>query len=141
MVGSHLCTSLTMKEEGENNVLIYYAGAGTGFRKSDWYSVWQGTRKWDLFGERNTEIHRNQRRLVANIYSLSNMKKLEPYVDSAIAVFITKMAEMSGQQVDISYWTHLFGFGWFSHLFCCCYSFPIAIFGTWNQDLMGWIQM
>ncbi|QKX59663.1 uncharacterized protein TRUGW13939_06803 [Talaromyces rugulosus] len=88
--------------------IIY--GAGTGFRKSDWYSVWQGTRKWDLFGERNTEIHRNQRRLVANTYSLSNMKKLEPYVDSAIGVFITKMAEMSGQQVDISYWTHLFGF-------------------------------
>jgi hypothetical protein len=121
---------------------MYYAGAGTGFSKSDWYSVWQGTRKWDLFGERNTEIHRNQRRLVANIYSLSNMKKLEPYVDSAIGVFITKMAEMSGQQVDISYWTHLFGFGSFSHiLFLLLRFFSNGNFRYMDQDLMRWMQM
>ncbi|KAK3678025.1 hypothetical protein LTR78_002120 [Recurvomyces mirabilis] len=31
-------------------------GAGTKFRKSEWYSVWQGHRKFDLFGERNEQF-------------------------------------------------------------------------------------
>ncbi|KMU88386.1 pisatin demethylase [Coccidioides immitis H538.4] len=85
-------------------------GAGGDFRKSDWYSVWQGLRKWDLFGERNESIHRAQRRLVSQIYSLSNMKKLEPYVDKAVVLFMTKMSEMQGQQVNMSKWAQLFAF-------------------------------
>lgn len=91
--------------------MLITSGAGTAFRKSDWYSVWQGTRKWDLFSERSEEIHRNQRRLVSNIYSLSNMKKLEPYVNKAVLTFISKMSEMKDQQINMSYWIQLFGFG------------------------------
>lgn len=35
-----------------NSIKTIY-GAGTKFRKSDWYSVWQGHRKFDLFAERD----------------------------------------------------------------------------------------
>ncbi len=39
-------------------------GAGARFRKSDWYSVWQGHRKFDLFAEQDEKPHASQRRLV-----------------------------------------------------------------------------
>ncbi|KAH6658877.1 cytochrome P450 family protein [Truncatella angustata] len=85
-------------------------GAGNDFRKSDWYSVWQGSRKWDLFSERNEDIHRSQRRLVSHIYSLSSMKKLEPYVDNAITFFLTKLSTMEGQRIDVNKWVRLFAY-------------------------------
>ncbi|KAL3482853.1 cytochrome P450 [Aspergillus germanicus] len=79
--------------------IIY--GAGNDFRKSDWYMPWQGNRKWDLFSERNESIHRAQRRLVSHIYSLSNMKKLEPYVDSAILFLLKKTGFHGSKSADI----------------------------------------
>ncbi|KID78805.1 Cytochrome P450 family protein, partial [Metarhizium brunneum ARSEF 3297] len=85
-------------------------GPGNDFRKSDWYMPWQGNRKWDLFAERNESIHRAQRRLVSHIYSLSNMKKLEPYVDSAIVFLLKKLASMQGQEIDVGRWTRLFAY-------------------------------
>ncbi|KFY24339.1 hypothetical protein V491_02193 [Pseudogymnoascus sp. VKM F-3775] len=88
--------------------IIY--GAGNNFRKSDWYSVWQGTRKWDLFSERNEDIHRAQRRLVSHIYSLSSMKKLEPYVDQSVAFFLNKLSTMEGQEIDVNKWVRLFAY-------------------------------
>jgi hypothetical protein len=72
---------------------------------------WQGNRKWDLFSERNENIHRGQRRLVSHIYSLSNMKKLEPYVDSAILYLLKKLGSMEGEKIDVGRWTRLFAYG------------------------------
>ena len=72
---------------------------------------WQGHRKWDLFSERNENIHRAQRRLVNHIYSLSSMKKLEPYVDDAVTFFLTKLSTMDGQRIDVGRWTRLFAYG------------------------------
>ncbi|KAI1924231.1 hypothetical protein LOZ65_003126 [Ophidiomyces ophidiicola] len=85
-------------------------GAGTGFRKSDWYCVWQGIRKWDLFGERNEDIHRGQRRLVSNIYSLSNMKKLEPYVNNTVKLFLSNVFKADKRSINLSLWIQLFAF-------------------------------
>jgi len=83
-------------------------GAGSKFRKSDWYSVAQGHRKFDLFAERDETIHAKQRRLVSNIYSMSGLKALEGYVDNTINVFMMKMKEMQGQSVDLGNWVQLF---------------------------------
>lgn len=82
-----VCSSIFIPEFHETN---NPKGAGNDFRKRDWYMLWQGNRKGDLFSERNESIHRAQRRLVSHIYSLSNMKKLEPYVDSAILFLLKK---------------------------------------------------
>ena len=72
---------------------------------------WQGNRKWDLFSERNENVHRAQRRLVSHIYSLSSMKKLEPYVDNAVTFFLTRLSKMEGQRIDVGRWTRLFAYG------------------------------
>ena len=86
-------------------------GAGTKFRKSDWYSVWQGHRKFDLFAERDESIHGAQRRLVSRIYSMESLKELETYVDDAVSHFIKKMLERQGQTIDMGLFVQLFAFG------------------------------
>jgi cytochrome P450 len=90
--------------------LIY--GAGTKFRKSDWYSVWQGHRKFDLFGGRDEKVHGQHRRLISSIYSLDQLKKLEPGVDTAISLFIKRVDELAkgGESIDMSKWAQLFAF-------------------------------
>ncbi|MCJ1363635.1 hypothetical protein MMC16_002742 [Acarospora aff. strigata] len=85
-------------------------GAGTSFRKSDWYSVWQGHRKFDLFAERDERIHSSQRRLVSRIYSMDGLRNLEKYVDDAMSHFMMKMREMQGQNVNMGLWVQLFAF-------------------------------
>ncbi|KAI4127866.1 MAG: hypothetical protein LQ347_004420 [Umbilicaria vellea] len=85
-------------------------GAGTKFKKSDWYSVWQGHRKFDLFAERDERIHGSQRRLVSRIYSMDSLEDLEKYVDDAVDVFKTKMQELQGRSVNMGLWVQLFAF-------------------------------
>ncbi len=86
-------------------------GVGTKFRKSDWYSVWQGHRKFDLFAERDEGIHGRQRRLVSRIYSMESLKDLEMYVNDAVSHLMTKMLERKGQSIDMGLFVQLFAFG------------------------------
>lgn len=88
-------------------------GAGSKFWKSDWYSVWQGHLVFDLFGERNEKIHGKQRRLVSNIYSLDQLKKMESYVDSTLDLFLKRLGEVGkgGKGVDMGKWAQMFAFG------------------------------
>lgn len=85
-------------------------GAGTKFRKSDWYSVWQGHRKFDLFAERNERLHGEQRRLVSRAYAMESLKDLEPYVDNAVNVFLDNMSQRQDQTIDMGNWVQLFAF-------------------------------
>jgi cytochrome P450 len=93
-------------------------GAGNKFRKSEWYSVWQGHRKFDLFAERDEAIHRTQRRLVSNAYSMDALKKLEPYVDQTLTVLLSKLSEFAingkDRTIDMALWAQLFAFGMFT---------------------------
>lgn len=86
-------------------------GAGTKFRKSSWYSVWQGRRKFDLFAERDEKIHGQQRRLVSNIYAMESLKDLEKYVDDAIARFIDIMHNSQNKSFNMGRFVQLFAFG------------------------------
>jgi cytochrome P450 len=86
-------------------------GAGSKFRKSSWYGVVQGHRKFDLFAEQNESVHGAQRRLVSRIYSLDNLKSLEPYVNETISHFVGKMHDLQGSRVDMGKWMQLFAFG------------------------------
>ncbi|KAF2120620.1 cytochrome P450 [Lophiotrema nucula] len=80
------------------------------FRKSDWYSVWQGHRKFDIFAGRDIKVHAQQRRLTARAFSLESLKELEPYIDNMIETFCRKMKGMAGEKVDMAYWLQLFAF-------------------------------
>ncbi|KAI9713247.1 MAG: hypothetical protein M1820_001234 [Bogoriella megaspora] len=84
--------------------------AGTKFRKSEWYGVWQGHRKFDLFAERDERLHGQQRRLVSRPYSMESLKDLEPYVDDAVRVFLSNMEKSKGQSIDMGNWVQLFAF-------------------------------
>lgn len=86
-------------------------GAGTKFAKSPWYSVWQGHRKFDLFAERDENIHSAQRRLVSRIYSMESLKDLEKYVDNAVAHFMTIMQTRQNQDTNMGLFVQLFAFG------------------------------
>ncbi|KAJ8112601.1 hypothetical protein OPT61_g5064 [Boeremia exigua] len=83
-------------------------GAGSKFRKSAWYSVWQGHRTFDLFGERDERIHGKQRRLVSNIYSLDQLKKMEPYVDSTLTLFLGRLRDIGEKgAIDMGKWAQI----------------------------------
>ncbi|KAK5133694.1 hypothetical protein LTR08_007448 [Meristemomyces frigidus] len=86
-------------------------GAGSKFRKSDWYSVWQGHRKFDLFAERDERIHGEQRRLLSRMYAMESLRGLEPFVDDAVNVFLDNMRQRSHQVIDLGIWVQLFAFG------------------------------
>ncbi|KAF2109828.1 cytochrome P450 [Lophiotrema nucula] len=85
-------------------------GAGSKFRKSEWYSVWQGHRKFDLFAERDETVHRAQRRLVSNVYSMDTLKRFEPWVDKAIKNLLAKLSTLGTTSVDMGRWAQLFAF-------------------------------
>ncbi|KAI9677353.1 MAG: hypothetical protein M1822_008160 [Bathelium mastoideum] len=85
-------------------------GAGTKFRKSDIYSVFQGHRKFDIFPERDEKIHGAQRKLVARAYAMDCMKDLEPYVNDAIRFFLNCMDQMKEESIDMGNWFQLFAF-------------------------------
>ncbi|KAF2157283.1 cytochrome P450 [Myriangium duriaei CBS 260.36] len=85
-------------------------GAGSKFSKSDWYSVWQGHRKFDLFGERNEKVHAQQRKLVSRAYAMETLKDLEPYVESTIGTLFENLDRRQGQIIDLGNWVQLFAF-------------------------------
>lgn len=93
------------------NAIKKIYGAGTKFRKSDWYSVWQGRRKFDLFPERDERIHASQRRLVSGIYAMNSLAQYQGKVDEAIEVMVQQMRQKGGETVDLGVWLQLFAFG------------------------------
>lgn len=86
-------------------------GPGTKFRKSEWYSVLQGHRKFDLFAEQDETIRGSQRRLVSRIYAMDSLKDLEKYVQEAVHHFVTRLYETQGTKIDFGLWLQLFAFG------------------------------
>jgi cytochrome P450 len=57
-------------------------------------------------------VHGQHRRLISSIYSLEQLKKLEPGVDTAISLFIQRLGEVTKDRasVDMSKWAQLFAF-------------------------------
>ncbi|KAF1962628.1 cytochrome P450 [Byssothecium circinans] len=88
--------------------IIY--GAGTKFHKSDWYSVWQGHRKFDLFAERDEKIHGSQRRLVSKIYSMDSLRRLEKSVNTALRLLLDRLSKISDAPINMGLWAQLFAF-------------------------------
>jgi len=106
-------------------------GAGTRFRKSDWYSVWQGHRKFDLFAERDEKVHASQRRLISRAYAMESLKDLEPYVNNAVNVFLDNMAERQSQIIDMGKWVQLFAFDVIGEI---TFSKPFGFMDAANDD-------
>ncbi|KAI0489982.1 cytochrome P450 [Xylaria cf. heliscus] len=91
--------------------LQIYRVSGT-YPKSASYSVFKGSRPFDLAGERNEKIHAAQRRLVARAYSMESTLRLESHIDELLTTFLNKLdaVAFSKQTIDIGYWLQLFAF-------------------------------
>lgn len=85
--------------------------AGNKFHKAAAYNVVQGTRSFDLVGQRNEKIHSEQRKLVARAYSMDSMVHLEPKVDLVISQMVEQLDKISGQTIDLGLWMQLYAFG------------------------------
>ncbi|PKK53600.1 hypothetical protein CI102_1839 [Trichoderma harzianum] len=82
------------------------------FVKSACYAVLQGSRPFDLTGERNEKIHSAQRRLVARPYSMESVVYLERQVTHLIDDLLIKFDTFasSSRSIDIGNWFQLFAF-------------------------------
>ncbi|KAI0200766.1 cytochrome P450 [Astrocystis sublimbata] len=93
--------------------LRIYRISGT-FPKSACYAVLQGSRSFDLAGERNEKVHAAQRRLVARPYSMESILRLEPQIDELVRSLLDKLdavaATSTSNVIDLGYWLQLFAF-------------------------------
>ncbi|KAF4550322.1 Cytochrome P450-like protein 22 [Elsinoe fawcettii] len=85
-------------------------GPGSKFRKSDWYSVWQGSQKTDLFAERDIQTHANLKRKISRIYAMSSLTPLEKWIDDAVDCFMDQMGKRGTDVVDLGTWLQLLAF-------------------------------
>jgi hypothetical protein len=86
-------------------------GINSGFKKSEWYEPVHGTRKFDLFGGQDEEVHRRHRRLVNHTYSLVSLREVEKFMDGTIEKLVRKLKGVTGQVIDLGLWLQLAAFG------------------------------
>lgn len=66
-----------------------------------------------IFATQNEAIHRQLKRPIANVYSMSNLLSFEPYVDMALRVFIEQIDrrfEQNETTFDLSKWLQMLAF-------------------------------
>ncbi|EXF78391.1 hypothetical protein CFIO01_11652 [Colletotrichum fioriniae PJ7] len=89
-------------------------GIGKGFLKSAWYEAsspvglpWQ-----DLFTDRDGARHAANRRLVANLYSVTSLRAMEPDVEDCLRVFVKQLEDLSQTQnpIDLQFWMQCYAF-------------------------------
>ncbi|KAI1296154.1 cytochrome P450 [Xylaria venustula] len=97
---------------GDPEAFLQIYRIANAFPKSASYSVVQGSRPFDLTGERNEKTHTAQRKLVARPYSMASTKKLEPQLDELVSNLLRKLDVLAAepQAIDLGYWLQLFAF-------------------------------
>ncbi len=63
-----------------------------------------------LFTTRDPTYHKNLKRPVAQLFSMTNMKNYEIYTDECTRIFIDTMRELQGQPVDLGAWIQWYAF-------------------------------
>ena len=91
--------------------IIY--GIKSGYVKTDFYPVWRNTslsKYPDHFSNVDEKLHADRRRIVNNVYSLSNVLKSEEYIDKCSELFIRRMDEYAdqGTVVDFGMWLQMY---------------------------------
>jgi hypothetical protein len=82
--------------------------------QTSFYSVfspfYQGTPLDSLFSTRNPIYHKNLKKPVANLFSMTNLRSYEIYVDECSDIFMDAMRDLEGQPVDLSKWLQWYAF-------------------------------
>ena len=63
-----------------------------------------------MFTVRDPAAHQALRRPVAQKFSMSSIKSLEPFADECSAIFIDAMRDLEGQRVDLGAWLQWYAF-------------------------------
>lgn len=63
-----------------------------------------------MFSVRDPIAHQALRRPVAQKFSMSSIKSLEPFADECTGIFIDAMRDLEGQQVDLGAWLQWYAF-------------------------------
>ncbi|POR32389.1 hypothetical protein TPAR_07402 [Tolypocladium paradoxum] len=71
-----------------------------------------------LFTDRNTTRHASQRRMVANLYSVTALRSMEDSVDECIGLYEKRLNELaaSGEPFDLQFWIQSYAFDVISQL-------------------------
>jgi len=72
--------------------------------------VYQGAPLDSLFSTRDPVYHKNVKKPVANLFSMTNLKSYEIYVDECNDIFLNAMRDLEGQVVDLSKWLQWYAF-------------------------------
>ncbi|KAJ5151645.1 hypothetical protein N7492_009940 [Penicillium capsulatum] len=91
-------------------------------KRGDWYQAWGHPQITNLFNEQNQQQHAEDRRKVANAYSMTSLVSYEPYVNESTALLAQRLSEFAkaGLPMDLGYWLH-------------CYAFDMIGFITFGQ--------
>jgi hypothetical protein len=78
-------------------------------KKASFYTIWQNktfSKYPDNFSNTNERLHSERRRIVNNVYSMSTILSLEPYIDTCSALFMKRMGEFSDSSavIDLGDW-------------------------------------
>lgn len=90
--------------------------------KTHFYPVW-GSNNFskypDHFVNTDEKLHSSRRRIVNNVYSMSTILTLEPYIDDCGAMLIQRLDEFatSGTVVNLGQWLHWYAFDVIGELF------------------------
>ena len=63
-----------------------------------------------MFSVRDPALHQALRRPVAQKFSMSSMKSMEPFVDECNDIFVQAMREMEGEKIDMGMWLQWYAF-------------------------------
>ncbi|KAH8896794.1 cytochrome P450 oxidoreductase [Thozetella sp. PMI_491] len=95
-------------------VKIIYPVSGP-LQKTDFYPVWGNnsfSKYPDHFSVTNEKVHSERRRIVNNVYSLSNVLKSESYIDKCSQMFTERLGEFAdtNKVVDLGNWLQMYAF-------------------------------
>ncbi|CAG8925610.1 unnamed protein product [Penicillium salamii] len=89
-------------------------GINSKFLKSRFYDtfhpVYEDEPMPSMFSVRDPVQHQALRRPVAQKFSMSSIKALEPYADECTKIFMDAMRDLEGQCIDLSVWLQWYAF-------------------------------
>ncbi|KAH1669307.1 hypothetical protein KXW65_006818 [Aspergillus fumigatus] len=101
---------------GDPSAIPIIYGLNKGFTKTGFYPIqcisWNKRPQMNLFSTRDEMFHREQKRPVANAYSMTSLLELEPAVDSCTEIFINQLARFANSKkpVDLGMWLQYYAF-------------------------------
>ena len=98
----------------DGNAIQQLYSISTKFYKSDFYSLFDiktpaGIAS-TIFSVKDETIHKAKKRPVANAFSMSTMRELEPMNDACSEILLRKLREREGQEIDLGRWLHWYAF-------------------------------